>query len=135
MKINFTTIQRVCTFFCAFWCFSIGVLHAEHITLPSKNAVTLLTSPSTKRIILDIRTPEEFASGHIAGAQNINFFSADFEKKIAQLDKNAHYVIYCRTNGRSSVTFERMKELGFKNVVCISDGMNGWKAQNLPVEK
>src|ERR1051325_9198363 len=55
-----------------------------------------------KVIILDIRTPTEFKSGHIAGATNIDFHSSNFEKAIASLSKTNSYLVHCAVGGRSA---------------------------------
>ena len=64
--------------------------------------------------VIDIRTDKEFATGHLAGAVQVNFFTDDFDKQLAKLDRDQSYLLYCRSGGRSSKAFEIMKELGFK---------------------
>src|SRR3954470_11433636 len=55
-----------------------------------------------KVVVLDVRTPEEFKEGHIAGATNIDFRGPDFEKRIGQLDKSKSYLVHCAAGGRST---------------------------------
>src|SRR5690242_9339142 len=55
-----------------------------------------------KVIILDIRTPSEFKTGHIAGATNIDFLAQDFERRISLLDTNKAYLVHCASGGRST---------------------------------
>lgn len=74
-------------------------------------------------IVIDVRTKEEYDSGHIKNAINIDFYSDDFEKEISVLDKNKEYMIYCRSGGRSSEALEIMKEMGFKNVSELEGGI------------
>lgn len=76
-------------------------------------------------MILDVRTPEEFSQGKMEGAINIDFYSADFEEKINQLDKNKEYLIYCRSGNRSKSAMAIMKELGFQNVYELDEGFLG----------
>lgn len=67
--------------------------------------------------LIDVRTPAEFASGHLEGASNIDVQSADFSAQVAQLPKDAPYVVYCRSGNRSTDAIATMEELGFTNLV------------------
>ena len=86
-------------------------------------------------IILDVRTPEEYASGHIPDSKHININSDDFEKNINLLDKNASYAVHCRAGGRARRAARYMRENGFRDVSNLEGGFIEWKAQNLPIEK
>ena len=66
--------------------------------------------------IIDVRTPAEFSAGHLEGAQNIDVQSASFDQQIASLDKNANYVVYCRSGNRSAAAVAKMETAGFTNV-------------------
>jgi rhodanese-related sulfurtransferase len=68
-------------------------------------------------VVIDVRTPEEFAAGHIAGARNINVEAPDFASKIADLDKGAAYLLYCRSGRRSAIAADEMVKAGFTKVV------------------
>jgi rhodanese-related sulfurtransferase len=70
-------------------------------------------------IIIDVRTPEEYAAGHLDGATLIDIKDASFDAKIAELDPNASYIIYCRSGNRSAQAVERMKEAGFTNLTDL----------------
>lgn len=81
------------------------------------------------KVILDVRTPGEYADGHIEGAQLINVSAPDFDKKIEKLDKtNTSYLVYCAAGSRSQRAMQKMKTAGFKSVYNLSTGVNGWKA-------
>ncbi len=86
-------------------------------------------------VILDIRTPEEFASGHIEGAVNINFRSDNFSEEINKLDKNKTYFVYCRTGNRSYEAVKIMAGLNFLSILRLSDDITGWKSAGLPLVK
>lgn len=86
-----------------------------------------------KPIIIDLRTPREFNQGHLKGAQNINFYSANFVKKLKALDKTKPYLIYCAVGGRSGRTFDAMKKMGFQQVFHMNEGYTKWHAKNLPI--
>ena len=85
--------------------------------------------------VLDVRTAEEFADGHIAGAVNIDFMDKSFTDKIAALDKSATYVVHCQAGGRSTKSLERFRKLGFKAIVHLDGGFAGWQKAGQPVEK
>ncbi len=67
-------------------------------------------------VIVDVRTPSEFEESHVAGAINIDFLNSEFKNKIAQLDKEKPYKVYCRSGNRSGQAMNLMKSIGFKNV-------------------
>ncbi len=86
-------------------------------------------------VLLDVRTPDEYKAGHMAGSENINFYDADFAQKIAAKDKAKTYFVYCRSGGRSGKTAAMMKEAGFTKVYDMAGGMGAYEAAQLPVEK
>jgi rhodanese-related sulfurtransferase len=86
-------------------------------------------------VILDVRTPEEFAEGHIAGAVNLDVQSRDFEKKLRALDRNKSYLVYCRTGNRSRTATVAMEALGFGSIFHMNEGIVKWKQQNLPLTR
>lgn len=69
------------------------------------------------RVVIDVRTPEEFAAGHIGGAQNIDVEAADFGSKIASLDKEAAYLVYCHSGRRSGIAAAQMAAAGFMDII------------------
>jgi rhodanese-related sulfurtransferase len=85
-------------------------------------------------IILDVRTPQEFSTGHLKGALNIDFKSPDFASKIDELDKSATYLVYCLVGGRSGKAMKLMQEKGFSKVFNLEGGITKWEDSNLPVE-
>ncbi|MEW6254141.1 MAG: rhodanese-like domain-containing protein [Planctomycetota bacterium] len=87
-------------------------------------------------VILDVRTPEEFAAGHIAGAINICLTCSPppFEEAIAALDKNDTYLVYCRSANRSATAVSIMARQGFTDIYELQDGLVDWQAAGLPVE-
>ena len=73
-------------------------------------------------VILDVRTPAEFAQGHLANAVNIDFRAADFETRLQALNKNAVYLVYCGSGVRSAQAVEMMRELDFAEVYNVLGG-------------
>ena len=88
-----------------------------------------------KLTVLDVRTADEFKDGHIPGAVNLDVLDAGFEKQAAALDKSKTYLVHCAAGRRSANAAEQMKAMGFKSVVDLAPGFNGWKAAGKPVEK
>lgn len=77
-------------------------------------------------VILDVRSPSEFKSGHISGAININYYDSDFEAQLNKLDKEKVYLLYCRSGGRSANALKKMIKLEFKRVYHLKKGYNSW---------
>ncbi len=86
-------------------------------------------------IILDVRTPEEFSGGHIAGAVNLDVSSPDFQEQLDNLDKDKKYLVYCRTARRSAEAARIMKSTGFKEVYDLTGGIVQWVAEGYPTVK
>ncbi len=74
-------------------------------------------------IILDVRTPEEVAAGYLEGALFADFNGADFVGEIAELDRAANYVLYCRSGGRVSNAIPLMQSLGFTGELVNLGGL------------
>jgi rhodanese-related sulfurtransferase len=84
-------------------------------------------------ITVDVRTPGEFMTGHIQGAQNIDFESGSFESQIETLDKNGTYAVYCRSGNRSGQAVKVMQDAGFKNIYNLNGGVVDWANAGLPL--
>lgn len=82
-------------------------------------------------VILDVRTPSEFAEGYIEGAQNIDFQSGNFENEIAALDKNVTYAVYCRSGNRSGQAAKIMHDAGFHDVYNLDGGVIDWTSEGM----
>ena len=77
-------------------------------------------------VILDVRTPGEFAAGHIQGAININVEDQSFDSQIASLDKSATYAVYCHSGRRSGIATAAMAKAGFTHLYNLSGGIQAW---------
>ena len=73
-------------------------------------------------VLIDVRTPEEFNEGHIAGALNIDVQSSSFDSEIATLDKSVTYALYCRSGNRSGVAAGKMSDAGFTSILNAQVG-------------
>jgi len=74
------------------------------------------TAPLALSTIIDVRTPAEYAEGHLDGAMNIDVQAADFDDRIAELPTDAEYIVYCRTGSRAAAAVAQMTTLGFTDV-------------------
>ena len=86
-------------------------------------------------VILDVRTPKEFADGHIAGAVNIDYRSKDFPDKVAALDKGKTYLVYCALGGRSTGACDKLTKLDFPHLYNLEGGITRWQREGKKVEK
>lgn len=78
-------------------------------------------------ILLDVRTVEEYSAGNIEGAKLLDFNGEHFDQALADMPKDHKYLIYCASGTRSKLAMEKMKEIGFKYVLELDNGFNGWE--------
>ena len=97
-------------------------------------SVTTLNAPDFSKkisdksvLLLDVRTPAEFAVGHIVGATNIDFESGNFAKDITRFDKSKSYALYCRSGNRSGQATSLMAKDGFKSLFNLNGGIIEWQ--------
>ncbi len=83
--------------------------------------------------LIDVRTPQEYAEGHIANAKNINVKSSDFETQIETLDKEKPVMVYCLGGVRSANAANVLKQKGFKNIIDLQGGISNWQNAGKPV--
>ena len=80
----------------------------------------------TDYILVDVRTREEYESGHIKDAIHFDFYSELFQKEILSIDKSSSIVLYCRTQNRSAKTANYLKENGYKEIAVLEGGISTW---------
>jgi thioredoxin len=83
--------------------------------------------------ILDVRTIDEYAKGHIEGATLADISSNLFQEVAAKMDKSKTVYVYCLSGGRSNSAASQLQEMGFKSIVNLTGGMLAWQSANLPV--
>lgn len=91
-------------------------------------------------VVLDVRTPAEFAEGHLANSRNIDWNDEGFEEAVQQIQAQGAgqaipVYIYCLSGKRSNAAAKKMLSLGFKEVYLLEGGIREWEAANLPVVK
>jgi rhodanese-related sulfurtransferase len=80
-----------------------------------------------KGTILDVRTPKEYAEGHVNGSVNINYFDKDFKDQVGKLERAKPVYVYCHSGGRSSKAMNIMKSQGFTTIYNLTGGYAAWK--------
>jgi len=89
----------------------------------------------TKNVILDVRTPQEFEAGHLAGAVNLDFNAPDFLERIKALDRNKTYLVHCASGGRSARACEKLSQVDFPRLYNLTGGIHAWIKAGEPVVK
>ncbi|HUU65392.1 MAG TPA: rhodanese-like domain-containing protein [Dehalococcoidales bacterium] len=107
----------------------------EDITLEEAFALMEDNRYDENFVIIDVRTPEEYAGGHIEKAINLDYYSETFADELDQLDKEKTYLIYSRTDQRSGEALDMMAELGFREVYNMLGGIERWEEMKLPTVK
>ncbi|MEN7343076.1 MAG: rhodanese-like domain-containing protein [Pseudomonadota bacterium] len=110
-------------------------LHSTTVRVVEPAEASAVITEDETIVILDIRTPAEFADAHIENAVNIDFSQSDFATKVMALDKQKTYLVYCRSGRRSTLAMETFEDAMLTQVLHLADGLNGWQAAALPVVK
>ena len=105
---------------------------ADPVDVTIDKAAEILASDE-KVTVLDVRSPEEYADGHLKDAVNVNFNGGNFEAQIAKLDPAKPYLVHCAAGGRSGKSMELFKNLKFTKIYHLVDGYNGWADAGKPV--
>ncbi|PID93535.1 MAG: thioredoxin [Bacteroidetes bacterium] len=90
---------------------------------------------SDDAIILDVRTPEEVAQGHIEGSSNINYYDENFKEKINLINKEKAICVYCKSGGRSALAAKILAKNGFNRIYQLNGGTIAWEESNFPLTK
>lgn len=94
---------------------------------------TAAVADATQTVIIDVRTPEEFAGGHVQGAINHDLLGGDFQAVLPGLDKNLTYKLYCRSGNRSGQAMALMQQAGFGKVENLGSLQEASDALNTPI--
>lgn len=121
-------------FFFLFFFFFLSCVYspnnADKMINLSETEWVKLHDESEESVIIDVRTDDEFSTGYIEGALNIDFYMGNkFISEIDKLDKSKSYFIYCKSGVRSGQTCELMKQKGFKKVYNLEGGILGWTGE------
>lgn len=131
MKIEILLIAALLIFGVA--CASQGKATAEMKSVDYQTFAKKIKSGDVP--IIDVRTPEEYAAGHIPGAINIDASAEGFEQEICQFDKSKPLAIYCRSGRRSKEAAERIMSKGY-DVIELDKGIRSWEGEiEIPAEQ
>lgn len=115
---------------------SMSELHSvvERLKAEQVKAERPQKTSSSGELVLDVRTPGEFASGHVPGAMNIPVDS--IMGKASSLKDFETVYIYCRSGGRAAMAVQILESMGLRNLMCVDcGGMPDWDAAGYPSEK
>ena len=116
-------MSRVIFFFLLIF-YSCQIFESTEIIVISD--AELIEIQDTDYILVDVRTIEEYKSGHIQDAIHFDFYSELFQKEILSIDKSSSIVLYCRTQNRSAKTANYLKENGYKEIAVLEGGISKW---------
>ena len=100
---------------------------------PATFAETLAVLPNEQ--LIDVRTPDEYQSGHLAHSTLIDFKGKNFREQMATLDKDRPVMVYCAAGGRSTAAAALLEELGFPEIYELEGGIARWRSAKLAVEQ
>ena len=103
----------------------------RHVT--SAEAIRLLNQE--KGLLMDVREPDEYRTGHVPNAMNVPLSGLAGSLKQIEKYKSLPLIICCRTSQRSARAAVTLRKQGFANVQVLAGGMLGWQRENLPVAK
>lgn len=127
------SIKNKLTLFIIILVYSGCVSSADDVlTLKPKTFKTKVINHVSVQLV-DIRTPEEFYSGHIENAININYFSEQFKDSISLLQTKIPVYIYCRSGKRSSKSVKVFKAVGFDSIYQLNGGLLNWKKSGFKI--
>lgn len=89
--------------------------------------------PPTDAVVIDVRTPAEFAEGHLRGAVNLDLQSGSFEQQVGDLATDGSYLVYCRSGNRSAKAAGIMRDLGFTQVTDAGGLQDAARTTGLPI--
>lgn len=109
-------------------CFSCANNTSDKIQVVTSEEMEILLQQDDVQLV-DVRTVEEYSSGFISDAQNINFLSETFEVDIQKLDKTKPVLLYCKKGGRSAKCAKKMEDFGFVKIYDLDGGYSKWLAE------
>jgi len=139
MKINISNITLITLLWIGFA--SCGQKQNDKSTdQDSASVISLISATELDKVndqilLIDVRTPGEFASGHIENSINIDYKSDNFKDLIGELDKNQEVYVYCKVGGRSGRSAKILKDMGFEKIYDLDGGINAWEKEGLKMVK
>lgn len=113
---------------------AISLVAADPVAVDAEKAAGIIASEAGVTVI-DLRTPDEFAEGHLQGAVNVDFLASTFEAELGKLDATKPYLVHCASGRRSAQAMEVFEKLKFAKIYHLSTGYKSWVAAGQPVIK
>lgn len=113
---------------------SCGVVSEEYAAHLDASAAADLLQKEPEVTVIDVRTPEEFASGAIKGAQNMDIQSSAFISQVEKLDPQAPYLVYCRSGNRSTQALKVFQQEKFAKIYHLDGGVKAWTNAGLKLK-
>jgi phage shock protein E len=117
-------MRYLCTLLAFIVVFSAAIARGDVTTA---EAAKMMKKSST--IVVDVRTPAEYADGHMRGARLMDFYAKDFWTQVVTLPKDATIVVYCKSGRRSKETETKLASMGYSHVVNMLGGFDAWKKE------
>lgn len=110
--------------------FAFATLFMFSCTQAQDQPITSFSSSELQKgaMLVDVRTPGEFNQGHLDGAQNIDWLAPGFSSKWTEVAKDTKIYVYCKVGGRSAQSAQKLRSMGFKNVINLTGGYDAYKA-------
>ena len=105
---------------------------AAEKSISARDAKALLDS-NKNVYLLDVRTPEEYSQGRLAGSVLIPI--GEFERRIGEVPENRTIVVYCAAGPRSKSAASLLAQRGYKDVYNMTDGIVGWYRNGFPIQR
>ena len=106
------------------------------------NSVQLITFDEFETVskingvqLIDVRTPKEYADGHILNSKNIDFLDENFELYVQKLDKKAPVIVYCQSGGRSAKSALKLRLNSFVKIYDLEGGFSKWLSEGGNIRK
>jgi len=104
------------------WFLTRGSMQTTSGQLLQGNEFAAALAAHPDAVVIDVRTPGEYASGHMPSARNIDIQSASFGSEIAKLDPAGTYFVYCHSGRRSAIATAQLRQKGFMNIYELAGG-------------
>lgn len=101
--------------------------------IDAREAVRIINDEDA--IILDIREPGDYKTGHIINAKNIPASRLGEDAEKLGTDKNRPVIVYCKTGLNSQSACGKLREAGYTRVYCLKNGLYGWQEENMPIQR
>jgi rhodanese-related sulfurtransferase len=107
----------------------------ENITCQQAFDLIKKSGNDTNFVVIDFRPEKMYDEGHIKNSIFFDVFSENFENWLSKLSRNKVYLLYCNVGHISEIALNKMKQMGFKNLYHLYEGIQEWKRQGFPTEK